>query len=114
MGPGEKKSHPLCEQVISPLMKCAVQFSHLLSVWAGRCVPFLQKENMLTVTSAGVAQTKGITMSVTARLCLWHKLGVGAFFCFILGGWGDLPCASNACLFKFSHALRQGRALGIF
>lgn len=80
MEPGGKKSHPRCEQVISPLMKCAVQFSHLSSVRPGRCVPVPQKENMLTVTSAGVAQTKGIAASVTARMCLWHKLGVGTFF----------------------------------
>lgn len=65
-GKKKKKSRPRFEQ--APLMKCTVQFSHLLNSWPGRLVSFLQKEHMLTVTSAGLGQTMKLGMDVTAHL----------------------------------------------
>lgn len=58
----EKQSHPRFEPASQ--MKCAVQFSHLLNSCCGILAPFLHKEHMVTVTSAGLAQTMKLGMYV--------------------------------------------------
>lgn len=69
-------------------------FTHL-DLLLCQLVSFLQKKPMVTVTSAGLAQTMKLGMYVRACLSAM-TLNPRPVFCFI---WGcDLPRVSNSCL----------------